>query len=129
MANTVRINFDFDANGQLNTSLFPASTPPADFNADTTNNINLNNSFNYRVTAVDTFSGDVTIILPGTAVDDGFTATFYHLPGSANKITIDATTNGQTLRARGLDVINPDASVTIMYDAGTSTWYGIGDLV
>ena len=102
-------------------------TPPTDFNPDTTNNFTLDNTYNYKVTAIDTISGDVTITLPLSPVADGFTTTVYHLPGSANMVTIDP--NGNTFRARGTDIVNPDASATIMYDAGADIWYAIGDLV
>jgi hypothetical protein len=101
----------------------PVSPDTQSFSTIQTSSFTLFDSFHSNLIRVNTASGNVTITL-SNSVRAGFQATIFNVGG--NNVIISP--GAQTILARGLNLINPNSSFVITYDAATLTWYAIGDL-
>lgn len=102
------------------------NTSTVAFSPVLTTNLVLNNTYHNKFIQVNTAASNITITL-SNSVQDGFTCLLFHNKGAGtNQININ--TNTLTFLSRGLTIQNPAATASLMYNAATSTWYGIGDL-
>lgn len=103
------------------------NTSTVSFSSILSTNLVLNNSYHNKFIQVNTLSANITITL-SNSVQNGFTCLIFHNKGaSTNQININ--TNALTFLSRGLSIQNPAATVSLIYNSTTSTWYGIGDLI
>lgn len=103
------------------------NTSTVSFSPILSTNLVLNNSYHNKFIQVNTVSANITITL-SNSVQNGFTCLIFHNKGAGtNQININ--TNALTFLSRGLSIQNPAATASLMYNATTSTWYGIGDLI
>ncbi len=103
------------------------NTSTVSFSSILSTNLVLNNSYHNKFIQVNTVSASITITL-SNSVQNGFTCLIFHNKGAGtNQININ--TNALTFLSRGLSIQNPAATASLMYNATTSTWYGIGDLI
>lgn len=103
------------------------NTSTVSFNTPISTNTVLNNNFHNKFVQINTQSNNVTITLSNN-VQDGFTCFLFHNKGTgSNQIIIN--NNTLTFLSRGTTIQNPAATASLIYNATTSTWYGVGDLI
>ena len=90
---------------------------------DQNSSFTLNVTFNNSLIPMNTSTQNLTVNLV-SGLPDNFNCVLYNL--GTNDVIINL--NGQTLRARGTNIVNDNASASLLYDAVGDIWYGVGDL-